>query len=331
MYRTIFLAFVILACISCSSDTSSQPSTVVDPLIELDQLITDDPSNLVLRANRGNWYYEKGEYAKAIIDLEVATSKEDSPIEWSHLLADAYLDHNQSLLALETLQKAIDRNPRSIPTLLKLSEFQLITRQHQDGLNSIAKVHALEPDLAEGSFMKGLIYKDMGDTISAKNAFHEATREDPSLIDGWIELGSIYATENPTEALRYYDAALRQDSTNLAAIHAKAVALADAGRYQDALHAYQSAIRQDRYYADGYFNMGLLYLELDSLQLALDHFDLATKTEPQYVNAYFYRGVVQELTGNLTSARMDYETVIRLDPDHVRAQEGIQRVTPPLQ
>ena len=332
MFRTTFFTIVLSASIACSSDAPSNQQGATDPLTVLNQRIHNNPTDLGLLAARGSWYYEHGDYRNAVADLQQAIRENPgrtSPIEWYHLLADAYLDGNQSLLALETLQKATAHYPRSLATWLKLSEFQLITRQHKEGLASIGKVHSITPAHAEGSFMKGLLYKDLGDTIRAKVAFHDATAEDPTLLDAWIELGRIYSTEDPMEALRYYDAALAQDSSSMIALHAKAVALADVNLIPEAIATYRAAVRLDPYFSDGYFNLGLLYLDQDSLGKALDHFELTTKTSPQYANAYFYKGVVHELTGNLTSARLDYETALNLDPNHERAKQGLKRVNPP--
>ncbi|MBX2815845.1 MAG: tetratricopeptide repeat protein [Saprospiraceae bacterium] len=314
---------------SCDRGKAPDKPGLASPLDEVNALLMENPGNPALLYTRAQWYYDQGLYKKAADDLAIAVKDPTAPLEVHHLYADALLDSNQSLEALSALKAVVAVFPNSTPSLLKLSEFQLITKQHEQSLATLQKVLKIDPQEAEAHFMRGMVLKERGDTAAARTAFHEATAESPELIDAWIELGNLYSDE-PREALRYFDAALRAMPDHVAAMHAKAVVQTQI----DALGAmitYRQLIEIAPFYADAYFNMGLIYLDQDSLGQAGQHFDLAVDTDPQFTNAYFYRGLVHELMANLESARLDYDQALRLDPQHERAAEALNRVTPPTE
>ena len=106
-----------------SVDASSPSQLVTKELIA-------DPENPDLYIARGKVYYDQGDYDLAIDDFNAAISLDSTKAEYYHLLADGYLDNNQSRDALEVMNKVVEKQPERIPSLLKLSEFQLILKQY---------------------------------------------------------------------------------------------------------------------------------------------------------------------------------------------------------
>jgi len=334
-YKFLFFLFgVVLIQSACTSDTAtSNPSPTSAEVIaeslhpdidRLNQMIQSKPNNASLYAKRATVYFEKGQLAEAALDLEKAISIDSLQFAFHHLLADAYLDQNKSRLALNALKKAATIFPKRIPTLLKLSEFQIILAQNDEALQTIGRILKLDPQNAEGFFMMGMNFKDTGDKERAINSFQTAVENDPDLVDAWLELGVLFdERENPI-ASRYFDTALRIDSLNVNALEGMANHLALNNKIEDAIPIYEKITRIEPQYGNAYFNIGIMYMELGNFKKAYDQFNITTKIEPLHKMAYFYRGKASELQGNTKGAVADYQQVLNLDPQFQRATEALR-------
>lgn len=337
-YLTAIIAFLFLIMtFGCKDDASSTktkfrqdaiPSSVapdvLNPTIsKLDARIKENPNEANLYAERANAYYEQQGYDEAIADITKAISLDSLQVSYHHQLADVYLDYNKSRLALNAMKSAAVIFPKSIPTLLKLSEFQLILKDNESCFRTLAKILEQDPQNAEAFFMMGMNFKDTDDDARAINSFQTAVENDPDLIDGWIELGYLFDSKNNPIATKYYDNALRVDSMNIIALEAKGNHLAFKGKYDEAILMYQKITNIDSRYADAFYNIGLIYMEQNKVKEAHNHFNIAIETDPLLIMAYFYRGKASELQGDISSAKNDYQQVLKMSPNFERAKEAL--------
>ncbi len=327
-----FLLLVLLAACGPSdppaADEAVPPSALSgNPAIDaLTAKILEEPLEADLYAQRGALWYENEGYDQAIDDLRKAISLDSSQAMYQHLLADVFLDYFQSRKALETMERAARQFPEQIPTLLKLSEFQLILKQYEASLRTIDRILRVDPNEPEAYFMMGMNFKETGDTARAINSFQEAVELDPRLIDGWIFLGQLQAAVGNAIAERYFDTALELRPEYIPAIHAKADYLREQDRLPEAISTYARITPIDPQYADAYFNSGLLYMELDSVEAAYRQFDMCLQVEPTHVRAYFFRGLAAEMMDRQASARADYEQALRLAPDYEEARSALRQL-----
>lgn len=338
MKHTILLFFSILAVglfYSCTGNTdndspseNSNAAATTDPsILKLSNAIEQDPNNPQLYAERGALYYEQENYDEGIKDLNKAIQLDSVQPQYYHVLADIYLDYYRSKLALNTMQVAASKFPKRIPTLLKLAEFQWILKQNNDALFTLERIRVIDPLNAEMFFMFGNVFKDMGKTNEALSAYQSCVENDADNIDAWIELGRLVAQKNIPAAERYFDNALRVDSNNVAALHAKAYYLSNQKNdLKQALTLYKKINAVEPQYVDGYYNAGLLYLDMDSLQQAYKSFDISVQMAPTFTEGYYHRGVTAELMGNSAQAISDYENVLRLDPEFQSAKTNLERL-----
>lgn len=301
--------------------------TTGNPAIDgLSAEIAQNPNDAELYAERGRMFYENNGYDEAIRDMNKALSLDSTNVDYLHLLADVYLDYFKSRQALKTMERAAELYPERIPTLLKLSEFQMILRQYEESMKTIDRILKLDPQNAEAYFMFGMNFKELGDTVRSINSFQKAVELNSELIDGWINLGQLYAAIGDPLAMRYFDNAIRVAPDNITALHARADYLSDIGQLPEAIEMYRRIVRVDQQYEDAYFNSGLIYLDMDSVEQARQQFDLAVKTSPTHIRAYYFRGLAQEMLGNAEAAKADYEQALQMAPNYEDAQEGLERV-----
>ncbi len=289
--------------------------------------IANDPQNAGLYAQRAALFYENEGYDEAIRDLSAALTLDSSNIDYHHLLADVYMDYFKSRLALSTMERAAALYPDRIPTLLKLSEFQLILKQYEQSLKTINHILEKDPQNADGYFMLGMVLKETGDTVRAINGFQTAVEIEPEMVDAWINLGQLHARIKGKLAGRFFDNAIKVAPDNPQALHAKADYLADQGDFSGAIALFKKINISDPQYEEGYFNAGLLYMEMDSVDQAYQLFDLTLRVDPLHIRAYFFRGYAAELQGRPDQARTDYQQALRLAPEYDLAKEALARLS----
>ena len=321
----------LLACNNDSKNSQTAPGTAPeDPdLARLSQLLDKDPTNDSLLFLRAETFYNLDAYDEAMRDLAAAITLDSLQPQYYHLMADVLLDYarpNDSKRAIDVLLTAAYLFPDRIPTLLKLSEFQLIVKQHGDALTTLDKILKRSPQNAEAYYMAGRVALDMGDTSRAITSLKKSVQYDADNDDAWLFLGRIYLNRNSPLAVQYFDNALRVDSTNLEAREYKALYYKLIGDFDRAFEIYREIVVRNPDYSNAYFDMATIYLEMDSLNKAYDHFNIAIKTDPLFVMAYYYRGVTSELLGNTEAARADYRQASKMSPNYLEPKEALERL-----
>lgn len=298
-----------------------------DPQIDaLTAIINNEPGVAGHYFNRANALYQREAMDEAIADMESALKLDSTNIEYLHLLADIYLDYFRSRKALEVLYRAVRMYPQRIPTLLKLSEFQMIVEQYDQGLATTDRILKIDPLNAEGWFMKGLIQENRGDTAAALDAYLRAGESDPLLIDAWINLGALLDAVRDPRAGLYFDNALRVDSLNSEALLGRGNAYFSQGQFEEAISTFNTIKRIDPQFPQAYFNTGLVYMELENWDEAYREFDLSIRSNPLYRVAYYYRGRSSEFRGDLETAKIDYQNALKLGGSFPAAEEALAHV-----
>lgn len=327
----LFLSLCLWLC-ACVNDKKNEvaPQEGQNPeLARLNALVNSDPDNDSLLYLRARTYYKLDAYDETIRDLSRAIELDSTQAPYYHLLGDALLDYarpGDSKRALDVMELAAKHFPNRVTTLLKLSEFQLIVRQHAEALKTLDKILQRDPQNAEAYFMAGRVALDQGDTTNAIASLQKSTRYDASHIDAWMFLGRIFVNRNNPTSLQYFDNVLRLDTTNLEAREYKAIYYKKTGDFEKAFQGYRDIIVHNPDYSNAYFDLGTIYLELDSLDQAHSNFDIATKTDPLFVKAYYYRGLASELKGNKEAALADYRQANGMSPDYPEAKEALIRL-----
>lgn len=324
----IFVLFTFLAsaCKKTSENTGDMGLTG-DPSIDgLTEAINASPNDPSLYFKRSEIFYERQAYDQAIQDLAQVMKLDSTNLKAHHLLADVYMDSYQSARALQTMQRVVMLYPDSINTKLKLSEFQLILKQYDAALNTIADIMKIRPGDPEALFMLGMVYRDQGKSDLAIGAFQSAVERNPDMSEAWVILGDLMdRTHNPL-ASQYFDNAIRVAPDNVAAWHAKAYFLQNNDKIDEALEIYKHIHSLDAQYPEAYLNAGILLMFKDSLDAAFREINILGEIDPSNPAAWFYKGKIYHLQGRSEDAKAAYEQALRLDPDYGQAKDGLEEV-----
>ncbi len=316
---------IIFACNRTATTTDAEATG--DPAIdELTTAIQKSPDDPELYLRRSELYYERQAYDQAIADLAKVMKIDSTNLKAHHLLADAYLDDYQSARALATLQRAAMLYPDSIGTKLKLSEFQLILKQYDQALTTIADIMKIRPGDPEALFMLGMVYRDQGKTNEAIGAFQSAVERNPDMSEAWVILGDLMDRTNNPLAIQYFDNAIRVDPDNVAAWHAKAYFLQNNDSISQAVDIYRHIHTMDSQYGDAYLNAAILLMYQDSVDAAMKELDILEKIDPTNAAAWFYKGKIYQFRGQKDLAKAAFEQALRLDDGYEQARDGLEEL-----
>lgn len=323
----ILFCMVFTQCKQRSSITEEGVGLTGDPVIDaLTEAIQKTPDDPDLYFQRSEIFYEREAYDQAIQDLAHVMRLDSLNLRAHHLLADVYLDSYQSVRALQTLQRAAVLYPDSINTKLKLSEFQLILKQYDAALNTLADIMKIRPGDPEALFMIGMVYRDQGKTNLAIGAFQSAVERNPDMSEAWVILGDLMdRTHNPL-AIQYFDNAVRVAPKNIAAWHAKAYYLQNNDKIEEALEIYRHIHTLDAQYPEAYLNAAILLMVQDSLDAAMKELTILKNVDPANPAAWFYTGKIYQMQGDKARAKAAYEQALRLDDTYDQARDGLQEL-----
>ncbi len=318
--------FILLGVISsCKSD--AQTTNADDKLTDdLSNQIEKELDNPELYYQRAQHYYKTESYDEAISDLKQAIALDSLKPEYYHLLADNLMDYYRSKDALITMVRAAKLFPERIPTLLKLSETQLILKMYEPSLETVARIFGEDPNHPEGHFMMGMNFRGMGEVDRAINAFQTVTEMDPENLDAWLFTADLLYEKDLAIAKDYYEAALSLAPNDPTALHSMAYYLQNNGDDPKAIELYKKIVAKDKTYTDAYLNMGILYMSVDSLEVAKEQFNIMAGVAPTNHLPYFYRGLIHEAQGNLDAARADLQNCLNLKDDFDRARKALFRI-----
>jgi len=129
-------------------------------------------------------------------------------------------------------------------------------------------------------------------------------------------------TGHASEALAYYDKAIKADPSYYAAYCNRGAAYDALGKYTLAIGDFDRAIEINAKYAKAYSNRGTEYGELGNYKQAIRDFDRAIEINPNYAAAYHNRGAVNHMHGNYNMAIEDYNRAIEINPKYAEAYKN---------
>ena len=330
---SLFLLIFALFLSSCKNEPKQEApkfgKTGIPKIDALTEQIFKDTKNASLYYQRAKLFNENGKqggYDMAIEDMRYALSLDSTNIDYHHFLADVYMSYAQSRLAVATLERAATFAPTNIPTLLKLSQFYLITKQYGLSLKTTDKILKQDPQNSEGYFLLGMVMKEQNEEAKAIIAFQKAVDLDSDNKDAFIELGKIYTNKGNPIALKYFDNALNLDSLDFNIRMAKAYYFQSKNQLKEAVAEYKKILLIDPRYENALFNMGLMYLDSDSLDQAYYHFNIVVNEAPTFYKAYYYRGFIAEKRGENAAALKDYKQALEFNSTYDKALEAVKRL-----
>lgn len=331
---SLILLLSVLVLAACGGNSGSNgdagpvdPFLLKDPALKaLTEEISNSPKDASLYFERGRTLKKMRQDTLALRDYMKAASLDSTKSEYFSAVGDMLFEAKDITGSIEWIQKAIKINPEDRKAHLKIAKLFLCLKDYGKALaeiNLVLRKNVYDP---EAYLLKGMVYKDNGDTAKAISSFLTSLQVAPDYKDAAIELGLLYNAKGDTIGLRYLDNAFAMDTTDVFPIYARGTHYQEMNRYDLAKQEYRRCILKDRKYTDAYFNMGYILLQEDSFQKAWRQFDMALKVDPGNPAAIYNRGLCSELMDSIDNAIADYKTSIRYDTGYEAPKKALGRL-----
>jgi S1-C subfamily serine protease len=167
---------------------------------------------------------------------------------------------------------------------------------------------------AEYWFNLGYAYSSAGRKTDAVNAYKEAIKIKPKLINAHFNLGNVYGRLGRNkEAIESYKQALRLKPNYAAAHNNLGNIYITLKRYEEAAEACKQAIRINPDYTEAHNNLGLCYANLGNHQKAVDSYKQAIRINPGYSIAHYNLGRAYLALKDTSAALDEYKILQKLD------------------
>ncbi len=333
-FLLLFSLLGMLGCDDSSQETNDIPTTdsvsldkTTHPTIrQINEQLKNDPKNSYLYYARSEINYQLDNLPEALRDIRYALSLDSLNPEYYSLMADIYFDGQKIERSIDAMERSIILNNKDVNALLKLAKYKLYVKEYDESIrliNSALKIDIYNPF---AYFLKGMNYRELGNTSKAISSWQTAVEQDPSYTEAYMQMGLAYSKEGDSLGVAYFDNILKLDSTHIQAAYAKAKFFQDTEQFQRAIQTYKKLLAVDPQNEEVFYNLGVIYYGLDSIQKAYNNFNFATKANPTYAEAYAGLGLCSELMGNKEKALEYYKAALKFNPDNKLAQESLNRI-----
>lgn len=130
---------------------------------------------------------------------------------------------------------------------------------------------------------------------------------------------ALYKTDNPDEAVDYFDMVLDEDPSNVEAWRRKGDVFANTDRWGGAIQCYNEAIKHDPSREDIWIDMAKLYIEYGKYKDASSRLDEVLKKNISNSNAWYLQGIVFSKVGRWGAAVQCLDKALNVDPLHIKS------------
>jgi len=317
------------ATIDVATDSIAQLDSV---LRALNQQIIDNPNDYTAYLARARYWGDKDFLPFAYKDILRAIAIDSTKADIYLVRGELYFKQEKVKEAYEDYSTCLRYDSLNVQGLLKKTGIDIVLGNHQIArgqLNTALRINEYEP---EAYYLRGRLYKTMGDTNMAASSYKTAIEVDPDYFDAYLEVGLLYAAHKNDLAKEYYSSAISIRPKNIQGWYNKAMFLQETGykkkeRFNEAFTCYDSILAIDPNFVAAHFNKGYVFLEyLQQYDSAAKHFTQAVQIFPQYYQAYYNRGLCNESLKKRQEAEADYRQALALKPDYTDAAIALGRL-----
>ncbi len=322
---------LIAACHNSSikneSGSQTPSSAVIIPreLQELNEKLRKDTTDATSYYARAKYYLKMRDFNASLLDMSHLMRLDSMKAEYYITLSDIYLFGNHTSKTKDALEKCLSLDPKNTEAMLKLAELYFYVKKYRESINYINDALKVNNYISKAYFLKGLNFKETGDTLKAISSMVTATEQDPDYYAAYEELGVLYAAKKNKLAIDYYNDALRLEPKSLETFYNKGKFYQDGKDWDNAIAMYQDLLKIEPNYKHAQYNLGAIALvHKKDYEEAIKHFTAAVQIDSRYVEAYYARATCYLQKGDKAKAKADYRIAVQLDPKYQPAVEALQ-------
>ncbi|MCD6570056.1 MAG: tetratricopeptide repeat protein [Deltaproteobacteria bacterium] len=159
---------------------------------QLDMVIKDNPKDLDAHFLKGTLFLTEGKGLEAVNEFRfVVDEKPDDPKGYLYL-AHAHILNKEKALAMDSLKKALQINPRYKDALDVILNLYTKDKAFDDAIILLKDILSKDPENLLAISYIGNLYLLKGDVARAEARFKELKEKAPGDINGFIKMGLVY-------------------------------------------------------------------------------------------------------------------------------------------
>jgi tetratricopeptide (TPR) repeat protein len=325
IYGIMILAILAMACdqkASQEGETEQQMST----LDSLDMMVRSEPSaqNYLARAE---YHLGERDLRKAQIDVDSAYILDDQNTDVLLTRGQVYYFMNQTRYSRDSWEECVSLDPEQWECHMSLAELYFVVRDYRNALTHLNAILAEDGRDETALFLKGNVYREIGDTAQAVLFMQQAVDVDPAYFDALDMLGVLYSQKGSPLCLDYFRRALEVRPNSPDVYYNMGTYYQSENAYNEAIESYLACIELDAGHAFAYYNLGYIHIELQVYSKGVEYFTGAVNSDELYYQAFYGRAYCYEILGDVQNAKKDYETALNINMEYTPAKEGLGRVT----
>lgn len=316
---------LLVAGMLCSCGSKS-PNPIYEPG-GLNAILRKNPDDTAALFARAKHFMANKKLDSALLDMTHLIRIDSSRATYFITMGDIYLYTNRTRYTRQAFEKAIQLEPGNEEAHMKLAELFLYVEMHKEALEQLNEVLKTNRHNPKAYYMKGMVYKEAGDTSLALSSFLTATEQDQNYALAFEQMGLIYAVKHDSRASEFYKAALRINPKSPTVLYNLAKFYQDNGKPEQAVETYQELLRLSPDHAYAAYNIGYIRSELEGKPAeALDWFYKAAEMKPDYAEAHYMAGYCLEELGKKNDAIDAYRRSLRVSPAFLLARQALTRL-----
>ena len=136
-----------------------------------------------------------GNHEQAVHYFEKAASINYGGSDTYYLLKNEYIALEDSLKALDALERGHALYPDSTLIIFELVNYHLQSGDSEEGMKYLQKAQELASDNPSIYFAKGTLFERVGEKEKALEAYNQALGVDPEFFNAWFNIGALYFNE----------------------------------------------------------------------------------------------------------------------------------------
>jgi tetratricopeptide (TPR) repeat protein len=310
-----------------NQDSAATAPAATAALADLEEKVRQDPNNSLYLHELSKAYIAEKRFEEALQNINKAILLDSTNAAFYLTMADLSFAANRTYNAKQSLEKALQLDPSNIEAMLRLAELNLIVRKHSESVELLNKVLELDNKNTTAWFMRGINFKENGDTNRAVRDFQSAIEADPEFYNAYMQLGMIFQLRNDPASEGYFTNAIRVKPGSEEALYGRGLWYQDHNQLDKAIQDYTTIIQMNPQNKNAHFNLGYIHqIHLNIFPEAIKHYTRAIEADPRYAEAFYNRGLCYEAVGNLDAAQGDFRSALMIRPVYPVAEQGLNRV-----
>ncbi len=275
----------------------------------------------------GNRYFEKGQFAEAVVEFSSAIQVDPNFAAAHFRLGESYLKEQRFADAFRELQRAVELDPANSKASLDLGLLLIAGRSNKDAATVAARMLAANPKSADAHLLLSEINRVQAKPDLAKQEIQRAIALNPAQPELYVQLATLQRDGNDASAAEAsLKKALAIDPKFIPAVQALAVMYEDQGRGTDAEKQLLYAISLDPNRIDPRKYLAQLYFSENRKQEAEQVMIQAKKDLSRTGDSYRVLGEYYNNVGDGDKALAEFASISKEHPEDVRTKEDYIRL-----